>query len=370
MCALVISGTLALAAWLPGEGEVLDAKASPSRSGNPGTGPAGVGYEGKTTPGTGRAASLIHGGAAKGAVGGRTPATGPKVVRNLVDELKKAYEDHRCQELKAIYARIHALGPDALPGLARILNQEEDPLLKIFAMNAIAGLRSSCGDLPAFKELCRGPLFTEAGKILGSRAGAEVRTNALFLLASVDREETERVLLDTVRTESDPRVRNMALTALGNRRMPETAGALLEMIETGFGSDSATRIHAARTALDLAPEPKRDDTSRRLFDALGRELESLLMNPDASAPAVRFAALQVFARIAPKSGNRVLVTLLEREENDMMLRSALGNLQSRKGCGEAVPQLRRLAEAPSTPPAARHAARGALARVKATSAGE
>ena len=70
----------------------------------------------------------------------------PGTVGELVEALLAAHRKGRPAEMQRIYGEIRARGAGAIEGLKEILKGDGDPRLKLFAINALGGLKASGED--------------------------------------------------------------------------------------------------------------------------------------------------------------------------------------------------------------------------------
>ncbi|MHC4778994.1 MAG: HEAT repeat domain-containing protein [Planctomycetota bacterium] len=287
----------------------------------------------------------------------------PDSAAGIVAALKRAHVEGRPADMKRLYSRIRALGGAALPDLRRILAQGDDGLLALFAMNALAGLRASGEDLPGLDALFRDVVFPRAVKLVLSGESGEIRTNAVWIVAECGREEFPAVLLKCVGEDPDIQVRSAALDALVKGGARDSAKDLCELVEAGIPADPLTRLHAAKTVLTLQGEGGDLVTVRRLESALADDLKSIMLGGAEENTRLRFAAVEIFGRIAGADGNGILGKVLETERDGLVLKTAIEHLVRRKGGREWLPVLGRIASDEGAPPNARKAAAWALSQI-------
>ncbi|MHC5078335.1 MAG: HEAT repeat domain-containing protein [Planctomycetota bacterium] len=286
----------------------------------------------------------------------------PETVPSLMKTLKEAFLAKDQRLMKALYARLRELGGKALPGLAQVLREAEDPLTKILAMNALEGIRASGAALPELEGVYRDILFPEAKKILDSGAEVDLKSNALFVLAAWGGEGVSDVLLERIERDPNDHVKRSALDALQNAGSREAIPSLMEMIEGGVPGDPLTRMHAARVCLGVLGEEGREDVARRLRNAMRTELESIIMGRPEEV-RLRFAAVQIYAQVAAPEGNRVLVEVLKKERDAMVLKFTIENLVHRGAGREIIPILQTIARDTTLGSNARNAAVWAIAQL-------
>jgi HEAT repeat protein len=283
-------------------------------------------------------------------------------VEGLVDALKKAHAGGARHDMKRIYTRLRELGKDAVPELVRILKGEGNLLGKLFAMNALAGIRAAGLDIPGLDAIYRDVVFPAAREIVLSDAATEIRTNAIHVLSTCGRDDFAQVLLQTVREDPEDRVKGSALDTLAHGGAKEALGPLVELIEADQPADFSTRLQAARACLTLEGGGKRGETHERLEAALKTDLETVMLGGATEDGRLRFASVEIYARIAGKDGNAILAKVLDKERDGFILKSVIEHLVRREAGREIDARLGEIARDTSMPPNARQAAVWALSK--------
>jgi|GEM_PF-3366161 len=288
----------------------------------------------------------------------------PDAVPGLLEDLEAAFVAGQSAEMKALHARIRALGEKALGDLASCIRSAKDATTVLLAMDALAGLRAAHPGSSAIEAAYETAVFPRAKAILESVEDPALRAHAAFHLAACRLPAGVDVLLERVRQDREERVRAACLDALVREKERGATPALVNMLELGLPHEERSRLGIARASLALLDESSRARGRRRIHAAMKDDLEAILQDPAPQNAARRYAAFHLLLQTAPGGDARTLVEAVRRETNPFVFAGVVDTLVDRKETEDLAPVLEEIACDVSRPEGVKRLARGALSRIR------